>query len=101
MSITLDLIIKKAIDKFIDDAESDLYKYKRLLEESIRKGGEKKKEKGLLAEVNRALGETGERITVVEKVEKPKDDWKTRRKKRETFFKQAAIEAIEEHFDID
>jgi len=93
--------MKKATDKFVGDVESDLYKYKRLLTDAIQKGGEKKEEKRLLAEVNRALGETGEKVTVMKEVQEPKDDWKTRRKKKETFFKKAAIDAIQEHFDID
>lgn len=101
MSITLDLIMKKATNKFVNDVESDLYKYKRLLTDAIQKGGEKKEEKRLLSEVNRVLGESGEKVTVMEAVEKPKDDWKARRKKKEIFFKKAAIEAISEHFDID
>ena len=44
MSITLDLIMKKATNKFVNDVESDLYKYKRLLSDAIQKGGEKKVE---------------------------------------------------------
>jgi len=101
MSITLDLIMKKATNKFVNDVESDLYKYQNLLRDAIKKGGEKKEEKRLLTEVNRALGESNEKVTVMEAVEKPKDDWKTRRKKKEIFYKKAAIEAIEEHFDLD
>ncbi|GAF70809.1 unnamed protein product [marine sediment metagenome] len=101
MSITLDLIMKKATNKFVDDVESDLYKYKRLLTDAIQKGGEKKVEKKLLAEVNVALGDGGETVEVVKTVKEPKDDWKTRRKKKEIFYKKAAIEAISEHFDID
>ena len=94
----LDLITKKATNKFVDDIESDLYKYRRILREAIEKGGEKKEEKRLLAEVNRALGDTGETVEVMKAVKEPKDDWKTRRKKKEAFFKKAAIDAIEEHF---
>jgi hypothetical protein len=97
MSITLDLIIKKATDKFISDVESDLWKYERFLEESIRKGGEKAEEKKLLKEVRLALGQTGT-VKVMKEVEEPKDDWKAKKKKKEAFFKKAAADAIEEHF---
>ena len=100
MSITIELIFKKATDKFISDVESDLYKYERFLEEAIKKGGEKKEEKRLLREVRLAMGQTGT-VTVMKEVEEPKDDWKAKRKKKETFFKKAAIEAIEEHYDLD
>lgn len=97
MSITLELIMKKAMDKFISDVESDLYKYERFLEDSIRKGGDKAEEKRLLKEVRLAMGDTGT-AKVMKEVEVPKDDWKTKRKKREAYFKKAAIDAIEEHF---
>ena len=100
MSITLDLIMKKRTDKFISDVQSDLYAYERFLEEAIRKGGEKKEEKRMLKEVRLAMGQTGN-ITVTKEVEVPKDDWKAKKKKKEAFFKKAAMEAIEEHFDID
>ena len=100
MSITLDLIMKKGTDKFIRDVQSDLYAYERFLEEAIRKGGEKKEEKRMLREVRLALGQTGT-VKVMKEVEEPVDDWKTKKKKKETFFKKAAIEAIEEHYDLD
>lgn len=100
MSITLDLIFRKATDKFISTVEGDLYAYERFLEESIKKGGEKKEAKRLLKEVRLALGQTGT-VKVMREVAEPVDDWKTKKKKKETFFKKAAIEAIEEHYDLD
>jgi len=92
--------MKRATDKLISTVEGDLYTLERSLEESIRKGGEKKEEKGLLKEVRLALGQTGT-VKVMQEVEQPKDDWKAKKKKKETFFKKAAIDAIEEHFDLD
>jgi len=87
MSLSLDFIIKRNVDKFIQDTENDLWKYRSYLEE--QDGEEAKK---VLAAVNKAIG--GEETAV---------DSPTKRKasKEELYIKKKALAAIKEHFDFD
>lgn len=87
MSLSLDFIIKRNADKFIEDTEGDLWKYRNYLEE--QDGEEAKK---VLAAVNRALGR-----------DEMKEASPSKRKasKEELYIKKKALEAIREHFDFD
>ena len=87
MSVALDFIIKRNVDKFINDTESDLWKYRSFLKEED--GEEAKK---TLAAVNKALG-TNE--------EKEVSPSKRKISKEESYIRKKALEAIREHFDFD
>lgn len=87
MSLSLDFIIKRNADKFIDDTKGDLWKYRSYLEDED--GEEAKK---ALAAVNKALGR-----------DEMKEVLPSKRKasKEELYIKKKALAAIKEHFDFD
>jgi len=86
MSLSLDFIIKRNADKFIQDTESDLWKYRSYLKE--QDGEEAKK---VLAAVNKAIG--GDEVTEA-------SPSKRKASKEELYIKKKALAAIKEHFDF-
>ena len=87
MSLSLDFIIKRNADKFIEDTKSDLWKYRSYLEDED--GEEAKK---TLAAVNKALGKDEAKEMSPEK---------RKISKEESYIRKKALEAIKEHFDFD
>jgi len=90
--ITLDFIFKKAADKFVDDVESDLRKFQRILEKS-----KSPKAKKALAQVKAKLGIKAEKEQKV--IEISNRDYKKERETKAKLIKDEAQRAIREHFE--
>jgi len=86
MSLVLDFIIKRNVDKFICDTEGDLWRYRDYLKD--QDGEEAKK---ILAAVNKALGKDEMKELSSEK---------RKISKEEAYIKKKALAAIKEHFDF-
>lgn len=94
--LTLKFIFKKAADKFVDDVESDLRKYKDVLEKSSSP-----KAKRVLAQINAQLGiKPAKKRVVPERVEEYSErDWKKEREAKARLIKDEAQKALREHFE--
>jgi len=95
---TIDFIFQKATDKFVRDAEDDLYKYKRILEKKIEKGERVPEAKKALAEVNKKLGLKESKSSSEGAMPTPNDSWKKEQEAKRKVFEAKVKESLKEHF---